>query len=281
MPIFGEREKLRYSGKTDPFTNLFTTELFFLLLLLFLILASGFSQWTPWSPCSRTCRYLGVAGTRRRTRYCRIPELGCVGPYKEITECNTQDCQGMQPHFQNYLGSLMPKKMPYVQEQRLILFFVFFYFLGCGERFSLNDSNYMASTSDEQPARFAALDTSNPRASQVAWCREVNNIGGFIQINLGTARLNVRLFFNGNTLLLIFESFAIVFLNSCGRNTLQCNTTRLFTVPLFFREFSRLVGFARAAAILRDHDLGRVSKLPRGAGVRRRRETNPHSGSPR
>lgn len=86
-----------------------------------------------------------------------------------------------------------------------------FYFLGCGERFPLNDSNYRASSSDEQPARFAALDTSNPKASQVSWCREVNDIGGYIEINLGTARLNVRLFFNGNILLLIFESFAIVF----------------------------------------------------------------------
>ena len=56
--------------------------------------ASGYGQWEQWSTCSKTCRYLGVAGTRRRTRICEIKELGCDGPEVEVRECNTEDCQG-------------------------------------------------------------------------------------------------------------------------------------------------------------------------------------------
>ena len=47
------------------------------------------------------------------------------------------------------------------------------------------------------------------------------------------------------------------------------NQSRLFTVPYFSVGFSRLVRFDGAAAILvckSERDLGRVSKLPRGAG---------------
>ena len=42
--------------------------------------------------------------------------------------------------------------------------------------------------------------------------------------------------------------------------------------PCFSVGFSRLVGFDGAVAILREHDLGRLFKLPRGAGVGRKRE---------
>ena len=61
---------------------------------IFSCLASGFSEWTSWSACSRTCRYLGVDGTRKRTRFCRIPELGCVGREIETKECNIRQCEG-------------------------------------------------------------------------------------------------------------------------------------------------------------------------------------------
>ena len=56
--------------------------------------------------------------------------------------------------------------------------------LGCQERTQLNDTSYSASTA-VQPARFAKLDTSNPSASRRAWCRERNDIGGYLQIDLG------------------------------------------------------------------------------------------------
>jgi len=61
------------------------------------------------------------------------------------------------------------------------------YFLGCGEQRPVNESSYRAS-SKEQPARFAALDTSNPGASRLAWCRALSDVGGYIQINLGGFR---------------------------------------------------------------------------------------------
>ena len=52
-----------------------------------------------------------------------------------------------------------------------------------------------------------------------------------------------------------------------GRTTIGSFISRMFTVPLFFRGFSRPVRFDGAAAILvckSEYDLGRVSKLPRG-----------------
>lgn len=117
-------------------------------IMKIILRTSGYSQWSEWSACSRTCRQRGVAGTRRRTRTCDIRELGCDGPSEQFEECNKIDCEG------------------------------------CTERTSLNDTNYSASTV-EQPAQFAKLDTSNPSASQRAWCRDINNVGGYLQIDLG------------------------------------------------------------------------------------------------
>ncbi|KAL9959837.1 hypothetical protein ACROYT_G033195 [Oculina patagonica] len=117
-------------------------------IMAIILRTSGYAQWAEWSTCSRTCRSLGVAGTRRRTRICEIPELGCDGPREEMRECNTQNCEG------------------------------------CHERVSLNDTNYSAS-SVVQPARFARLDTSNPGASRVAWCADPQVVGGYLQIDLG------------------------------------------------------------------------------------------------
>ena len=61
-----------------------------------------------------------------------------------------------------------------------------FLILGCGERGPLNESSYSASSIQGQPARFAALDTSNPSESRGAWCRALDDVGGYIEVNLGT-----------------------------------------------------------------------------------------------
>jgi len=117
-------------------------------IMAIILRTSGYGQWAQWSTCSKTCRYLGVAGTRRRTRICEIPELGCDGPELEVRECNTEDCQG------------------------------------CRERVPLNDTNYSASSAI-QPARFARLDTSNPGSFRRAWCANPRVAGRYLQIDLG------------------------------------------------------------------------------------------------
>lgn len=68
----------------------------------------------------------------------------------------------------------------------LIIFCFYAFLLGCGEKGPFNESSYDA-LGGALPPRFAALDTSNPRKSKVAWCRDMNQIGGFIEINLGTS----------------------------------------------------------------------------------------------
>jgi len=55
---------------------------------------------------------------------------------------------------------------------------------GCGEIGPLKDANYKASTAI-QPPRFARLNTSNPGASKVAWCRDLSDKNGYLQIDLG------------------------------------------------------------------------------------------------
>lgn len=58
--------------------------------------------------------------------------------------------------------------------------------LGCQEREPPSDESYQASTAiQSHPARLARLNTSNPRASQSAWCRDPEDAIGFVQINLG------------------------------------------------------------------------------------------------
>ena len=64
-------------------------------------------------------------------------------------------------------------------------------FTGCGEKGPLNDSNYRASSAFA-PARNAALDTSNPSASRVAWCLRQDDVGGYLELNLGTMYLRYR-----------------------------------------------------------------------------------------
>lgn len=106
---------------------------------------SGLSKWSSWSACSKTCRYLGKAGTQTRTRDCKIPELGCDGMRIDTVECNKMDCEG------------------------------------CGQRGPLNESAYTASSNSETPAFLAALNTSNPSA----WCLINNENGGYVQLDLG------------------------------------------------------------------------------------------------
>ena len=50
-----------------------------------------YSQWSPWSSCTRTC----AGGTQQRSRSCR-GRGGCRrrGPYTQSRKCNTQSCPG-------------------------------------------------------------------------------------------------------------------------------------------------------------------------------------------
>ena len=56
--------------------------------------------------------------------------------------------------------------------------------LGCGEIGPLKDSSYTASSAAQQ-APFARLNTSYPRASPKAWCRDQEDVNGYLQVNLG------------------------------------------------------------------------------------------------
>ncbi|XP_069502497.1 SCO-spondin-like [Ambystoma mexicanum] len=56
----------------------------------------GFTAWTPWSPCSRTC---GGLGNMTRSRDCTNPPLAnggkdCLGPRMDIKYCQTLECDG-------------------------------------------------------------------------------------------------------------------------------------------------------------------------------------------
>ncbi|XP_028514725.1 proprotein convertase subtilisin/kexin type 6, partial [Exaiptasia diaphana] len=53
---------------------------------------SGYSDWSSWSQCTKTC---GV-GTQNRTRYCKnstSTEKRCEGPASQSKRCNTQMCR--------------------------------------------------------------------------------------------------------------------------------------------------------------------------------------------
>ena len=55
---------------------------------------------------------------------------------------------------------------------------------GCGEMGPLKDSSYTASSAAQQ-APFARLNASHPRASPKAWCRDQEDVNGYLQVNLG------------------------------------------------------------------------------------------------
>lgn len=60
----------------------------------------GWSEWSEWTPCSRTCG----AGISRKIRECDHPEPSrggqyCVGERERYRLCNTQPCPNNQPTF--------------------------------------------------------------------------------------------------------------------------------------------------------------------------------------
>ena len=63
---------------------------------------------------------------------------------------------------------------------------------GCQERVPPGDDSYQASSSI-QPPRLARLNSSNPGASVVAWCRGLDNENGYVQIDLGRSCYFVKM----------------------------------------------------------------------------------------
>ena len=61
--------------------------------------AAGFSLWSWWSACSKTCGSFGVAGTQERTRICIKRILGCEGQVRETRKCNPEACQGKESPY--------------------------------------------------------------------------------------------------------------------------------------------------------------------------------------
>ncbi|ETE60116.1 hypothetical protein L345_14148, partial [Ophiophagus hannah] len=58
------------------------------------------SDWTPWSPCSKTCFYApDLVGTRKRFRHCNgtSQAVGCDGETVQEEECETPLCPGEPP----------------------------------------------------------------------------------------------------------------------------------------------------------------------------------------
>ena len=67
------------------------------VVIFFLAVPGGYSEWSSWGECSVTCG----GGVQTRTRTCTKPPpsgggLDCIeqdlGPAKEDKQCNTQDC---------------------------------------------------------------------------------------------------------------------------------------------------------------------------------------------
>ena len=76
----------------------------FLFLCLFLLLCfsvdGGWSDWTEWTSCSKSCG----TGLRERSRSCTrpAPSFGgksCPGEARETHECNTHSCPGTKMDF--------------------------------------------------------------------------------------------------------------------------------------------------------------------------------------
>ena len=61
--------------------------------------AAGFSLWSWWSACSKTCRSSGVAGTQERTRICINRILGCEAHFRQTRTCNPEACQGKEDPY--------------------------------------------------------------------------------------------------------------------------------------------------------------------------------------
>jgi len=69
------------------------------MLICVILVDGGFTNWTPFSACSKTCGQ----GVLSRTRTCTNPEPAhggkeCVGESKETKTCKTKECPGMVTH---------------------------------------------------------------------------------------------------------------------------------------------------------------------------------------
>jgi len=56
-------------------------------------ICESWSQWQPWSSCSKSC---GNLSTRKRTRQCRmgrVGDRGCRGKWKQLENCNQDSCE--------------------------------------------------------------------------------------------------------------------------------------------------------------------------------------------
>ena len=61
--------------------------------------AAGFSLWSRWSACSKTCGSFGVAGTQERTRICINRILGCEAHFRETRTCIPEACVGKESPY--------------------------------------------------------------------------------------------------------------------------------------------------------------------------------------
>ena len=64
------------------------------------LVAGGFSQWSTWSACSKTCN----SGVQERTRQCNspVPRHGgdwCQGTTYGSQRCKIKDCPGNYTEF--------------------------------------------------------------------------------------------------------------------------------------------------------------------------------------
>ena len=67
----------------------------FIVFFLSVLVDGGWSTWSSWNTCSKSC----ATGQQERTRNCTKPSpsnggRNCVGPSREDQACNTQNCPG-------------------------------------------------------------------------------------------------------------------------------------------------------------------------------------------
>lgn len=68
----------------------------------------GWSEYTPWGKCSKSCG----GGMKSRTRTCTNPApsadgMGCIGSGEETQKCGTNKCQGKTIHKWHLLNYLI------------------------------------------------------------------------------------------------------------------------------------------------------------------------------
>ncbi|XP_070574606.1 uncharacterized protein [Ptychodera flava] len=60
---------------------------------------NGYDEWSPWSPCSRSCS----GGVRSKSRTCWMMDKSCPGDEVVTMQCNTQECA----HFTDSDGQIL------------------------------------------------------------------------------------------------------------------------------------------------------------------------------